>query len=220
MVKNEWGHSDLRTLKLTLSQRAINGINWLLVCCHKFRKAKSSFDNFWVLVFKNVCDLLDLGTLKTALSHELMKWTDFFAKIYSNSYWVGIVKNGWGLIRPYGTLKSRASHKWFDELSRLIKWLLHADNNGDSQSVVSLIFECWGALPLYLAVLFRKSPFSQNNKTCSKMTLKKVFALWHDQGWVRFYYGLNWSVKMLEQGRKCFLTLKECYEPGKLGFRT
>ena len=140
--------------KLTLSQRAINGINWLLVCCHKFRKAKSSFDNFWVLVFKNVCDLLDLGTLKTALSHELMKWTDFFAKIYSNSYWVGIVKNGWGLIRPYGTLKSRASHKWFDELSRLIKWLLHADNNGDSQSVVSLIFECWGSSAVVLGSTF------------------------------------------------------------------
>ena len=29
---------------------------------------------------------------------------------------------------PRGTLKPGTSHKWFDELSRLIEWFLHADS--------------------------------------------------------------------------------------------
>ena len=40
-----------------------------------------------------------------------------------------MVKNGWGLI-DHGTLKSSVSHKWFDELSRLTEWFLHADSDG------------------------------------------------------------------------------------------
>ena len=32
MVKNEFGHSGVRTLKLALSQEGINGISWFLVC--------------------------------------------------------------------------------------------------------------------------------------------------------------------------------------------
>ena len=40
-----------------------------------------------------------------------------------------MVKNGRGLIDP-GTVKSGVSHKWFDELSRLIEWFLHAENDG------------------------------------------------------------------------------------------
>ena len=31
--------------------------------------------------------------------------------------------------RSYDTLKSGAAHKWFDELSRLIEWLLHGDSD-------------------------------------------------------------------------------------------
>ena len=31
--------------------------------------------------------------------------------------------------RSYGTLKSEASHIWFDESSRLIEWLLHAGSD-------------------------------------------------------------------------------------------
>ena len=51
------------------------------------------------------------------------------AKSYFNNYWVGIVKNEWGLI-DHGTLKSGVSHKWFDKLSRLMEWFLHADSDG------------------------------------------------------------------------------------------
>ena len=42
---------------------------------------------------------------------------------------MGMVKNGWGLI-DHETLKQGVSHKWFDELRRLIKWFLHADSDG------------------------------------------------------------------------------------------
>ena len=44
-------------------------------------------------------------------------------KSYFNNHWVGMVKNGQGLI-DHGTLKSGVSHKWFDELSRSIEWFL------------------------------------------------------------------------------------------------
>ena len=40
--------------------------------------------------------------------------------------YVGMVKNGWGLI-DHGIFKSGVCRKWFDELSRLIEWYLHAD---------------------------------------------------------------------------------------------
>ena len=33
-------------------------------------------------------------------------------------------------ILDHGTLKSGVPHKWFDKLSRLIEWFLHADNEG------------------------------------------------------------------------------------------
>ena len=42
---------------------------------------------------------------------------------------MGMVKNRWGFT-DHGTLKPGVSHKWFDELSRLIEWFLHADSDG------------------------------------------------------------------------------------------
>ena len=42
---------------------------------------------------------------------------------------MGVVKNGQGL-KDRGTLKPGISHKWFDELSRLNEWFLHADSDG------------------------------------------------------------------------------------------
>ena len=57
-----------------------------------------------------------------------------------------MVKNGWGLI-DHEALKSGVSHKWFDELERLIKWFLRSDS-GEIIFVVaatllwSLTFKC------------------------------------------------------------------------------
>ena len=42
---------------------------------------------------------------------------------------MGVVKNGRGL-KDRGILKPGISYKWFDELSRLIEWFLHADSDG------------------------------------------------------------------------------------------
>ena len=92
--KNGCGHSVLRTLKLTVCQGEMNGINRFLVCWYKFRKAKSYF-NFLVVVVKNGCGLTGLGTLKSAVSQELIDEMSWFfacwhkfrnAKSYLNNY--------------------------------------------------------------------------------------------------------------------------------------
>ena len=68
-------------------------------------------------------------------------WYKFMkAKSYFNNYWVGVVKNEQGL-KDRGTLKPGTSHKWFDELSRLIEWFLHADSDG-------ILFFCFKWCPI------------------------------------------------------------------------
>ena len=47
VVKNGCGHSSLRTLKLAVSQEAINGINTILVCYTNSEKLKVS-----LIIFK------------------------------------------------------------------------------------------------------------------------------------------------------------------------
>ena len=57
-----------------------------------------------------------------------MKWAVFFVnwykfrnvKSYFHNYKLGIMEKGWGF-RDHGTLKLGVSHKWFDELNRLIE---------------------------------------------------------------------------------------------------
>ena len=63
-----------------------------------------------------------------------------------------MVKNEWGILDK-GTLKSGVSHKWFDELSMLIKWFLHADTDGIILGLmaspiyfVSLTSKWWGGI--------------------------------------------------------------------------
>ena len=82
--------------------------------------------------------LLGCGTVKSAVSQESIDKLSWFfacwykfrkAKSYFNNYWVDIVKNARDLIE-HRTLKPSVSHKWFDELGRLIEWYLHADSDG------------------------------------------------------------------------------------------
>ena len=78
---------------------------------------------FWVVVVKNRCGLFDHGTLKSAVSQEkeLIKWADFVACWYkfrkANVNFI-IIRWAWSKMgktfRLYGTLKSGASHIWFD----------------------------------------------------------------------------------------------------------
>ena len=146
------------------------------MCWQEFRKAKSSFNNFWTVVIKNGHGILGLGTLKSAVSQEWIDemgwffacWYKFMkAKSYFNNYWVSVIKNGQGL----ETLKPGISHKWFDELNRLIEWFLHADSDGIIfySTLYLSHLNAGGPLQLYLARVFRK------NSLCAKMTTKKGF---------------------------------------------
>ena len=80
---------------------------------------------------------------------------------------MGVVKN-WQGLKDCGTLKPGVSHKWFDELSRLIEWYLHDDNDGILlHSTLYLWYgNAGGTLQLYLAKVFRR------NSLCAKMTTK------------------------------------------------
>ena len=40
-----------------------------------------------------------------------------------------MAKNGQGVI-DHGTLRTGVPHKWFDVVSRLVEWILHADSDG------------------------------------------------------------------------------------------
>ena len=50
-----------------------------------------------------------------------------------------MVKNGQDLI-DYGALKPGVSHQWFDELSRLTEWFLHADSDGTIFGLMTSLF--------------------------------------------------------------------------------
>ena len=131
-----------------------------------------------MVVIKNGHGPLDPRTLKSIVSQE---WIDelglFFAcwykrmkvKSYVNNYWVGVVKNEWGL-KDRGTLNPGMSHNWFDELRKLIEWFLHADSNGIIfyYSLYLWPLNAEGPLQLYLARAFKE------NCLCAKTTKKMV----------------------------------------------
>ena len=85
------------------------------------------------MVVKNVCGILSLGFLKSALSQEWIDEISWFfacwykirkAKSYFDNYWLCMVKNWWGLI-DHGTLKLGVSHYLFNEFEqRLTEWFL------------------------------------------------------------------------------------------------
>ena len=70
MGKNRCGQSCHVTMKLTLSQEWIDGMNWYFACLWKFRKAKSYINDFWVGMVRNGCAYLGHETLKSAVSKE------------------------------------------------------------------------------------------------------------------------------------------------------
>ena len=67
-----------------------------------------------------------------------------------------MLKNG----RGHETLKSCVSHKWFDELSRLVEWFLHVDSDwivlGFTTNLLCIFEICWmaTAIVLFQNVLF------------------------------------------------------------------
>ena len=73
VIKNGHGHLGLKFLKSAVSQEWIDELGWFFACWHKFRKAKSYVNNYWVGMAKNGRGFKDHGTLKSGVSH---KWFD------------------------------------------------------------------------------------------------------------------------------------------------
>ena len=80
LVKNGCGNSDHRTLKLTVFQEWIDGINWFFAWWYKSRKAKSCCYNYWMSLFEDGRGFLSHGTLKSAVSKE---WSDELSWIFA-----------------------------------------------------------------------------------------------------------------------------------------
>ena len=90
MAKNGCGQSGHRTLKLTVFQEWIDGMNWFFTCWSKLRKTKSCFNNFWVPVVKNWCGRLVHGTPKSAISYECIYQLNWFfaCLLWYNNFWL------------------------------------------------------------------------------------------------------------------------------------
>ena len=73
-----------------------------------------------------------------------------------------MVENGIGLL-DHGTLKPGVSRKWFDEMSRLTEWFLHADSDGMTFYSTLYLWHLNAGAPLrlYLARFLGKIPFAQ-----------------------------------------------------------
>ena len=127
------------------------------------------------------------------MSWFLAFWCKFRkAKRYFNNYWLGIVKNRWGLI-DHGALKSSISHKWFDELSRLVEIFLCAvifewcNNNVrfDGQSTLYLWYlNDGGPQQLYFAGFFNK------NSLWAKITK-------YSQKWPKIWFSLYFEKNVI-----------------------
>ena len=90
MVKNGSGQSGHGTLKLTVSQTWIDGMNWYFACSSKFRTAKIYFNEFWVCIVRNGRGHSAHETLKSAVSKEwVYKFSWFFACwLWGSNFWL------------------------------------------------------------------------------------------------------------------------------------
>ena len=68
MVKNGYDQSGHEALKLIVSQKWTNGINWFFVWWCKFRKTASWFSDY----------LVGMAKKGIYLKNEFMNWADFF----------------------------------------------------------------------------------------------------------------------------------------------
>ena len=90
MGRNGRGQSGHGTLRLTVSQKWIDGMNWYFVCWCKFT-LQSCFNDFWVGVVRNRCDHLVYETLTSAWSKEwVYEWSWFSACwLWGINFWLG-----------------------------------------------------------------------------------------------------------------------------------
>ena len=78
MIKNGLGLLDLGTRKSAVSHKWMDELGWFFACWYKFMKAKSYFNNYWVVVVKNGQGLKDHETLKPGISQ---KWFDELSRL-------------------------------------------------------------------------------------------------------------------------------------------
>ena len=78
-MKNGYGISlGHGARKYVACQDWIDVQSWFYEYRYKFRKAKNCFNNYWVGMVKNVCELLDHRTVKSGV---LSKWFDELSKL-------------------------------------------------------------------------------------------------------------------------------------------
>ena len=65
-------HYGLWTLKLTVSQEWVDGINWIFACWYRFTKIKSWSKIYWVSLVKNGCD--QSGQSKIYFISKMNRW--------------------------------------------------------------------------------------------------------------------------------------------------
>ena len=87
LVRNGCGQSSHGTLKWTVSQELMDGMNWFFAYWCKFRKAKSYFTDFWVGVVRNGHAPLVRETQKSAEWVYELSWF-FTCWLRCNNFWL------------------------------------------------------------------------------------------------------------------------------------
>ena len=85
-VRDGWDQPGHRTLKLTVSQELVDGMNWFFACWWKFRKVKSNFNYFWVNVVKIGRGHVVHEDLKCAEWVHELSWF-FVCWLWCNNFW-------------------------------------------------------------------------------------------------------------------------------------
>ena len=84
MVRNGCGQSGHGTLKLTVSQEGIDGMNWFFAYWCKVRKAKSEFNDFWVNRVQLYVWPFSSWDLKICFILRMSLWIEWFS---ASSLW-------------------------------------------------------------------------------------------------------------------------------------
>ena len=109
MAQNTLGQSDCKVFNYICRKSLI-----FCMLMQIYRNIKSWLENMGICMVKSRYGHVGLRTLRSSVSQEWIDEVSWFfpcwykfrkAKSYVNSYWMGTVKNGWGLI-DHGILKS------------------------------------------------------------------------------------------------------------------
>ena len=108
MVKNGCCEFGLWTLKLTLFEEWTDGINWFFACCYKFMQIRMCLKIFGVGMVKKWLWQVWSWYSEIDCISKMNRWNKLIfcmliqnpGKLKVNNSWVGLVKNGHGLLVP------------------------------------------------------------------------------------------------------------------------